>query len=152
MTPAEKTSARRVLYVENLNKFSAQLNESRAQLPAAEAAYRKEQDEYEALSDYVMASLRKVTGDTLKEMPSATHSWLTTEEKESLKMAKSALHGLRRTIESLEEQCSKWHGEIAFLDSVLAGDKLSSVQLPVPRPKPRIVEFDDIIMPAAVRK
>jgi chromosome segregation ATPase len=152
MTPAEKSSARRASYVENLNEFSAQLNESRAQLPAAEAAYRKEQDEYEALCGYVMASLRKMAGDTLKEMPSATHSWLTTEEKEPLNKAKSALRGLQRKIESLEEQCAKWHGEIAFLDSVLAGDRLSSVLLPVPRPKPRIVEFDNIVMPAVVAK
>lgn len=153
MTPADRVAAQRALYVEKLNELIAQLNDARAQLPLAEAAERAAKVEYDELYSFVMAPSQRLDGaraNVLTEMPAATHSWLYHEAKEPSKLAKSTLHALQRLITQLENDCSKWRGEIDFIDTVLNQDgKVAALRpVAVKSPKPDLVEFDNITLPA----
>ncbi len=153
MQPSEddEIAVLRGQYVEKLDAIRAALQSARESLPARRAACDTERDKYERLSRRVMGPLlRGSTQGTgsMPEMPSATHAWLhgtaEGEAKANLARAQTALRALERQIESLEQDLSKWMGEIDFLDRVLAGERISSRLLAVPKPTPRLVEFDTI--------
>ncbi len=152
MRPAELIAAQRASYLEKLTEVTAQLDEARAELPAAEAAARTAQADYDALLEFVTAPLRNVVDSTIKEMPAATHSWLGNEAKEAMTQSRSALHAAQRRIKQLEYEQSKWQFEISFLDGVLSqGGKVaprSLMAVATPARKPPVVDFDTVVMPA----